>query len=57
MKRINYETPVSTVLEVKANSVICTSPLSVMAILSGDPGTEVEWGRETYGTAVTDTWE
>ena len=55
--KLNYEAPVTTVQEVKADGLICTSPVVLSAILYESPAVEIDWGRNSYGSATTDTWE
>ena len=53
----NYDAPAATVLEVDISRVICNSPFVLTAILYESSAEEINWGRGSYGTAVTDTWE
>ena len=51
-----YEAPLASVVEIKTEGLICSSPN--MTIFLTDPyPTEVNFGRDSYGSATTDTWD
>ena len=53
-----YEAPSATVVEIKTEGLICNSPLTTIFLTdSVSPATEINFGREGYGSATTDTWE
>lgn len=52
-----YLAPSATVVEIKTEGLICQSPLMVMFLLDSAPATEINFDRENYGSATTDTWD
>ena len=52
-----YESPSARVVEIKTEGLICSSPLMTIFLLDADPATEISFGRDTYGSATTDTWD
>ena len=52
-----YETPSTIVSELKTKGVICSSSLSITWLTGELNPAETDWGRTSYGDAVTNTWE
>ena len=52
-----YESPSASVVEIKTEGLICSSPLMTIFISEIEPASEISFGRDTYGSATTDTWE
>ena len=57
MQKKTYLAPETTVLEVSACGIVCASILTVTAILAGEPESEINWSRGTYGEAESATWQ
>ena len=51
-RKNHYETPSTTVVEVKFEGIVCTSPDGVMWFLDGSSfSSNQDWGRDGYGNA------
>lgn len=50
-----YEAPSAIVVELKTEGLICDSPF--MTVFLTDPYSEVNFGRQNYGSATIDTWD
>ena len=50
-----YKSPTMTVVEIKIVGVVCASTMNVL-LLTDPRGDEIDWGRSTYGSPETDTW-
>ncbi|MBO4635482.1 MAG: hypothetical protein J5669_08955 [Bacteroidales bacterium] len=57
MEKKYYETPMTKALEIMADGLICTSTLMTIILLDSSPASEVDFGRQSYGSATTDAWE
>lgn len=51
-----YEAPSAIVVELGTEGLICESSLMTMFLLDSPADTEVNFGRDSYGSAATDTW-
>ena len=56
MHRELYETPKAEAVVIETEGVICDSPVLTMFLLNTIPSSEVDFGRETYGSATSETW-
>ena len=51
-----YEEPSALVVELGTEGLVCESSLMTMFLLDAEPAAQVNFGRDSYGSAVTDTW-
>ena len=52
-----YVPPTSEVMEMNTQGVVCASAPALYLFLTDDPNSaEIDWGRDGYGSATTDTW-
>lgn len=57
INKMDYETPASTVVEVKTEGIVCTSPVTLYVILGNDPVSgPSDYGVPDYGNGGSDTW-
>ena len=52
-----YEAPSVSVVELGTEGLICESSLMTMFLLESPADTEVNFGRDSYGSATTNTWD
>ena len=52
-----YEAPSAAVVEIKTEGLVCESSLMTMFLLDSPADTEVNFGRDNYGSATTNTWD
>ena len=49
-----YQPPTSSVVEMNTQGMVCASQFNVVFLLTDE--SEINWDREGYGSATTDTW-
>ena len=54
--KVFYVPPTSEVMEMNTQGVVCASAPALYLLLTDDPSSEINWDREGYGSATTDTW-
>ena len=54
--KVVYVAPKAAALHLAPEGLVCESTSMVVFLLDGAPGTEINYGRESYGSAEVETW-